>query len=107
MLRVSTPGGAGVDVPGVEGVAEEHLLGEGVGWALGDRAVPHRRRGRAVRVDGRLHQIMALTAGGLDLAGIRKVLELQGETRLQTGIIRSRPQPAPPRAGPPAFGQPG
>jgi MerR family transcriptional regulator/heat shock protein HspR len=30
---------------------------------------------------GRLHQIMALTADGLNLAGIRRVLELQEQTR--------------------------
>ncbi len=38
---------------------------------------------------GRLHQIMALTADGLNLAGVRRVLELQEETRrLQTEIDR-------------------
>jgi DNA-binding transcriptional MerR regulator len=31
---------------------------------------------------GRLQQIMALTADGLNLAGVRRVLELQEETRL-------------------------
>jgi len=30
---------------------------------------------------GRLHQIMALTSDGLNLAGVRRVLELQEETR--------------------------
>jgi MerR family transcriptional regulator/heat shock protein HspR len=30
---------------------------------------------------GRLHQIMALTADGLNLAGVRRVLELQEQTR--------------------------
>ena len=30
---------------------------------------------------GRLHQIMALTGDGLNLAGVRRVLELQEETR--------------------------
>ncbi|MBO0772649.1 MAG: helix-turn-helix transcriptional regulator [Actinobacteria bacterium] len=36
---------------------------------------------------GRLYRIMALTADGLNLAGVRKVLELQEETRrLQTEI---------------------
>jgi MerR family transcriptional regulator/heat shock protein HspR len=30
---------------------------------------------------GRLHQIMALTSCGLNLAGVRRVLELQEETR--------------------------
>lgn len=35
----------------------------------------------------RLHQIMALTADGLNLAGVRRVLELQAETqRLQAEI---------------------
>ena len=38
---------------------------------------------------GRLQQIMALTADGLNLAGIRRVLELQEETRrLQAEINR-------------------
>src|SRR5690349_12209506 len=38
---------------------------------------------------GRLHQIMALTSGGLNLAGVRRVLELQDETRrLQAEINR-------------------
>jgi MerR family transcriptional regulator, heat shock protein HspR len=38
---------------------------------------------------GRLHQIMALTADGLNLAGVRRVLELQEETRrLQAEIDR-------------------
>ena len=37
----------------------------------------------------RLHQIMALTSDGLNLAGVRKVLELQEETRrLQTELTR-------------------
>jgi MerR family transcriptional regulator, heat shock protein HspR len=47
---------------------------------------------------GRLKQIMALTADGLNLAGVRRVLELQEETRqLQAEIgrlkaaARSRP----------------
>ena len=47
---------------------------------------------------GRLQQIMALTADGLNLAGVRRVLELQEETRqLQAEIeqlkaaARSRP----------------
>jgi MerR family transcriptional regulator, heat shock protein HspR len=49
---------------------------------------------------GRLHQIMALTADGLNLAGVRRVLELQEETRqLQTEIERlkatARSSPAP------------
>ena len=38
---------------------------------------------------GRLHQIIALTADGLNLAGVRRVLELQEETRrLQAEIDR-------------------
>src|SRR5690242_888224 len=38
---------------------------------------------------GRLQQIMALTADGLNLAGVRRVLELQEETRrLQAEIDR-------------------
>ena len=38
---------------------------------------------------GRLQQIMALTADGLNLAGVRRVLELQEETRqLQDEIDR-------------------
>jgi DNA-binding transcriptional MerR regulator len=38
---------------------------------------------------GRLHQVMALTADGLNLAGVRRVLELQEETRrLQAEIDR-------------------
>ena len=37
----------------------------------------------------RLHQIMALTADGLNLAGVRRVLELQEQTRqLQAEIDR-------------------
>ena len=40
---------------------------------------------------GRLHQIMALTSDGLNLAGVRRVLELQDETRrLQAEIDRLR-----------------
>ena len=38
---------------------------------------------------GRLHQIIALTADGLNLAGVRRVLELQEQTRrLQAEIER-------------------
>ena len=38
---------------------------------------------------GRLHQIMALTADGLNIAGVRRVLELQEETRrMQAEIDR-------------------
>jgi DNA-binding transcriptional MerR regulator len=59
---------------------------------------------------GRLHQIIALTADGLNLAGVRRVLELQEETRrLQAEIDQlkavalGRPahkaQPAPCRPG--------
>jgi len=49
---------------------------------------------------GRLQQIMALTADGLNLAGVRRVLELQEETRrLQAEIDRLKPaarsRPAP------------
>ena len=64
---------------------------------------------------GRLHQIMALTADGLNLAGVRRVLELQEETRrLQAEIDQlkavahkaSSPAPAqahtPSRTHPPA-----
>jgi MerR family transcriptional regulator, heat shock protein HspR len=56
---------------------------------------------------GRLHQIMALTSDGINLAGVRRILELQEETRLLqaevarlTGAARNRPdrrtRPAPP-----------
>ena len=39
----------------------------------------------------RLHQIVALTSDGLNLAGVRRVLELQAETRrLQAEIERLR-----------------
>ena len=38
---------------------------------------------------GRLHQIMALTSDGLNLAGVRRVLALQEETRrLQAEVER-------------------
>jgi MerR family transcriptional regulator/heat shock protein HspR len=61
----------------------------------------------------RLQEICALTADGLNLAGIRRVMELQEETRqLQAevarlrALARDREAPAPrsgtPRAGPPA-----
>jgi MerR family transcriptional regulator, heat shock protein HspR len=61
---------------------------------------------------GRLQEICALTADGLNLAGIRRVLELQEETRqLHAELARlralpgSRAAPAPrtgtPRARPP------
>jgi MerR family transcriptional regulator, heat shock protein HspR len=52
---------------------------------------------------GRLAEICALTAGGLNLAGIRRVLQLQEETRqLQAEVARlrelgsARPAPAVP-----------
>jgi MerR family transcriptional regulator/heat shock protein HspR len=53
---------------------------------------------------GRLQQIMALTADGLNLAGVRRVLELQEQTRqLQDEIGRlkaaARGRPVP-KAGP-------
>ena len=57
---------------------------------------------------GRLNQIIALTADGLNLAGVRRVLELQEETRrLQAEIdqlkaaarSRSVQKAGPPRAG--------
>jgi MerR family transcriptional regulator/heat shock protein HspR len=62
---------------------------------------------------GRLQEICALTADGLNLAGIRRVLQLQQETRqLQAELARlqaladGRAAPAPrtgtPRARPPA-----
>ena len=62
---------------------------------------------------GRLQQIMALTADGLNLAGVRRVLALQEETRqLQAEIeqlkaaARSRPAPeASPHQAGPAEGQ--
>ena len=39
----------------------------------------------------RLHQIVALTSDGLNLAGVRRVLELQAETRrLQAEVERLR-----------------
>jgi MerR family transcriptional regulator/heat shock protein HspR len=55
----------------------------------------------------RLHQIMALTSDGINLAGVRRILELQQETRLLqaevdrlTDTARNRPdrraRPAPP-----------
>jgi MerR family transcriptional regulator/heat shock protein HspR len=56
---------------------------------------------------GRLHQIMALTSDGINLAGVRRILELQQETRLLqaevdrlTAAARNQPgrksRPAPP-----------
>jgi MerR family transcriptional regulator/heat shock protein HspR len=55
----------------------------------------------------RLHQVMALTSDGINLAGVRRILELQEETRLLeaeidrlTTAARNRPgrrtRPAPP-----------
>ena len=53
---------------------------------------------------GRLHQIMALTSDGLNLAGVRRVLELQEETRrLQAEIDQLKAdtrKARPPRVGP-------
>lgn len=54
----------------------------------------------------RLQEICALTGDGLNLAGIRRVLQLQEETRrLQAELARLRKlvgeQPAAPRAGQP------
>jgi MerR family transcriptional regulator, heat shock protein HspR len=54
----------------------------------------------------RLQQILTLTAGGLNLAGVRRVLELQEETRrLQAEVDRLRRQlaSAPARGGPAGF----
>jgi MerR family transcriptional regulator/heat shock protein HspR len=55
----------------------------------------------------RLHQVMALTSDGINLAGVRRILELQQETRLLqaevdrlTAAARNQPgrrtRPAPP-----------
>ena len=57
---------------------------------------------------GRLHQIMALTADGLNLAGVRRVLELQEETRrLQAEIeaIKAAASTASPHRTRPPDGQ--
>src|SRR5690242_7163951 len=57
---------------------------------------------------GRLHQIMALTSDGLNLAGVRRVLELQEETRrLQAEIDRlhAAARTASPPPARPAHGQ--
>jgi MerR family transcriptional regulator, heat shock protein HspR len=57
---------------------------------------------------GRLQQIMALTSDGLNLAGVRRVLELQEETRrLQTEIdrLQAAARKASPQATRPAHGQ--
>ena len=61
----------------------------------------------------RLEQICALTADGLNLAGIRRVLQMQEETRqLQAELARLREQLAdgqpaarPPHPGPAAAGR--
>ena len=54
---------------------------------------------------GRLHQIMALTSDGLNLAGVRRVLELQEEARrLQAEIDQLKAaarKGSSPRARPP------
>jgi hypothetical protein len=71
-------GVVGVDVLGVEGVAEEHLPGQGAGRAPGGQQFHVAVGAGPLRVDDRLHQIMALTSDGLTLAGIPKVLERQG-----------------------------
>jgi MerR family transcriptional regulator, heat shock protein HspR len=56
----------------------------------------------------RLHQIMALTSDGINLAGVRRILELQEETRLLQAEVsrladaaRNRPDRGT-RATPPA-----
>ena len=55
---------------------------------------------------GRLQQIMALTADGLNLAGVRRVLELQEQTRQlhaeidQLKAAARRPVPKPARTRP-------
>ena len=57
----------------------------------------------------RLREISTLTAAGLNLAGVRLVLELQQETRrLQAEIDRLRAQagPAPAGGGPPGDADP-
>lgn len=57
---------------------------------------------------GRLYRIMTLTADGLNLAGVRKVLELQEETRrLQTEIdqLKAAASKASSRHGGPAAAQ--
>jgi DNA-binding transcriptional MerR regulator len=56
----------------------------------------------------RLHQIMALTSDGLNLAGVRRVLELQEQTRaLQAEVeqLRTAARKRPPRPASPC--QPG
>jgi MerR family transcriptional regulator/heat shock protein HspR len=56
----------------------------------------------------RLHQIMDLTSDGLNLAGVRRVLELQAETqRLQAEIDRLKAAPRGPSAPDPAGVPPG
>ena len=54
---------------------------------------------------GRLHQIMALTSDGLNLAGVRRVLELQEEARrlqAEIGQLKAAARKgSSPRARPP------
>jgi MerR family transcriptional regulator, heat shock protein HspR len=47
----------------------------------------------------RLHQVMALTSDGINLAGVRRILELQEETRLLQAEV-DRLTTGPPPAGP-------
>jgi MerR family transcriptional regulator/heat shock protein HspR len=55
----------------------------------------------------RLAEICALTADGLNLAGIRRVLQLQEETRqLQAELARLRALAGIPRGSPPRTGTP-
>jgi MerR family transcriptional regulator/heat shock protein HspR len=55
----------------------------------------------------RLYQIAALSADGLNLAGIRRVLQLQEETRqLQAEVARLRDLTAGTRAPAPGAGKP-
>jgi MerR family transcriptional regulator/heat shock protein HspR len=57
-----------------------------------ERTIKGTRRYSASDID-RLREIVTLTAGGLNLAGVRLVLELQEQTRqLQTEIARLRAQ---------------
>jgi MerR family transcriptional regulator, heat shock protein HspR len=56
---------------------------------------------------GRLQEICALTADGLNLAGIRRVLQLQEETRqLQAELTRLRALASDHAASPPRTGTP-
>jgi MerR family transcriptional regulator/heat shock protein HspR len=54
---------------------------------------------------GRLHQIMALTSDGLNLAGVRRVLELQAEARVLHAEIERLKTAARNTAGRPASHQ--